>query len=186
VVLGDIKCLGKKMMTRTVLYDLGIVVSLFAISISLGVVINSIRSNSLSLAIPKANSQAPVREASGVVKLRLSPARKITADDVREITADRSALILDARPQVFYVLAHIPSALSLPRDDFEKQYAALNSTMSRFSNKPIIVYCDGDGCPDSEMVAGKLLQMGYRSVYVFPGGWEEWEQSGFPEEKEGS
>jgi rhodanese-related sulfurtransferase len=108
----------------------------------------------------------------------------VKREEMQKISSNRLALILDARPEIFYRLGHIPSALSLPRDDFEKSYGALQSTLVSYRDKPLVVYCSSTECHDSQMVADALQKLGYEHVRLFRGGWSEWENASLPEEKE--
>src|SRR5262245_66328395 len=57
---------------------------------------------------------------------------------------EAGALLLDARPVVFYNMSHIPGARPLPEDDFDKHFAVLESRLR--STFDIVVYCSGYGC----------------------------------------
>ena len=108
----------------------------------------------------------------------------VSRDEMRIISLNHAALILDARPEIFYKLSHIPSALSLPRDDFEKQYLALQSTLQSHRGVPLVIYCSDSDCHDSQMVADALQKLGYPHVRLYRGGWGDWEAADLPEEKE--
>lgn len=107
----------------------------------------------------------------------------ISRDEVQKATLNHEALILDARPEIFYRLGHIPTALSLPRDDFEKQYPTIRKTLQLHGARLLIVYCSGNDCQDSQMVADALSKLGYMHIRVFQGGWSDWETASLPEEK---
>ena len=92
-------------------------------------------------------------------------------------------IILDARPEVFYQLGHVPGALSLPREDFEAGYGRLRELLEKDPSRPIAVYCADMSCEDSELVAGALTQLGFLHVAVFKGGWEAWSEAHLPQEK---
>ena len=109
---------------------------------------------------------------------------EVNLDEMQKISLNHAALILDARPEIFYRISHIPSALSLPRDDFEKQFRTLQATLQSQRNKPFVVYCSGSDCQDSQMVADALQKLGYPHVRLFRGGWNNWEIAKLPEEKE--
>jgi rhodanese-related sulfurtransferase len=106
----------------------------------------------------------------------------VSLDEMKSISASRAALILDARPEIFYRLGHIPSALSLPRDDFEQQYRARQSLLQSHRDQVLVVYCSGGDCHDSQMVADALERLGYPHVRVFRGGWSDWQGAGLAEE----
>jgi rhodanese-related sulfurtransferase len=90
---------------------------------------------------------------------------------------DRGALFLDARPADFYPLGHVPGALSLPEDDFDRAFVRLEATLrSRFD---IVVYCSGYGCEASHIVARRLREKGVAAA-VLQEGWPAWTEAGFP------
>jgi rhodanese-related sulfurtransferase len=90
---------------------------------------------------------------------------------------DRGALFLDARPADFYPLGHVPGALSLPEDDFDRAFARLEGPLrSRFD---IVVYCSGFGCEASHIVARRLREKGVAAA-VLVDGWPAWTDAGYP------
>lgn len=90
---------------------------------------------------------------------------------------DKGALFLDARPVDFYNMGHIPGALPLPEDDFDRAFARLESTLrARFE---IVVYCSGYGCEASHIVARKLKERGIPAVILHEG-WPAWTDAGYP------
>jgi rhodanese-related sulfurtransferase len=103
---------------------------------------------------------------------------------MQRISVGRAALILDARPEIFYRFGHIPSALSLPRDDFENGYRALGAVLQRDRQQVLVVYCAGNDCQDSQMVGEALQRLGYPHVRLFRGGWSDWESENLPVEKQ--
>ena len=160
---------------------------LFAGSLILGFFINGLQKSPLPLVYssPKARLSSTIKYmiANAVTSGQtLDPDVKL--DEMRAISSATSGIIVDARPEVFYKIGHIPSALSLPRDDFEDHYLDLEFKLSSLKEKMIVVYCSGSDCQDSQLVADSLLALGYKHVRVFRGGWEEWESAHYPAEKE--
>jgi rhodanese-related sulfurtransferase len=41
-------------------------------------------------------------------------------------------------------------------------------------DKTYIVYCDGGACDLSHHVAKTLIEFGFKRVFVYRGGWDEW------------
>jgi rhodanese-related sulfurtransferase len=89
----------------------------------------------------------------------------------------KGALFLDARPLAFYEMSHIPGALALPEDDFEKAFARIEPRLR--SSFDIVVYCSGFGCEASHMVARQLKQRGIPAL-VLSEGWPAWTEAGYP------
>ncbi len=109
--------------------------------------------------------------------------QNLSLDEFRVFVKEKRGLVLDVRPEIFHRLGHVPGALSLPREDFEKSYARLKSKLETDKNQPIVLYCPGGSCDDSELVQKGLVRLGYTQVVVFRGGWTAWTQAGLPEEK---
>jgi len=106
---------------------------------------------------------------------------EVSAKDARA-QLDKGALFLDARPVAFYEMSHIPGALPLPEDDFDKHFAKLEPRLR--SSFDIVVYCSGFGCEASHLVARKLKERGIPAV-VLSEGWPAWTDAGYPT-KEGA
>jgi rhodanese-related sulfurtransferase len=90
---------------------------------------------------------------------------------------DKGALFLDARPVAFYEMSHIPGALPLPEDDFDKAFTRIEPRLR--SSLDIVVYCSGFGCEASHLVARKLKERGIPAV-VLSEGWPAWEEAKYP------
>jgi rhodanese-related sulfurtransferase len=99
--------------------------------------------------------------------------------DVAEAKArlDRGALFLDARPEDFYKMAHIPGSLPLPEEDFDKAFARLETRLR--GSLDVVVYCAGFGCDASHVVARKLKERGIPAS-ILHDGWPAWEDAHYP------
>jgi rhodanese-related sulfurtransferase len=101
---------------------------------------------------------------------------QVTAAEARA-RLDKGALFLDARPVAFYEMSHIPGALPLPEDDFDRAFAKIEPRLR--STFDIVVYCSGFGCEASHLVARKLKGLGVPAV-VLSEGWPAWTEAGYP------
>lgn len=90
---------------------------------------------------------------------------------------DKGALFLDARPVDFYEMAHIPGALPLPEDDFDRAFARIEPRLRE--SLEVVVYCAGFGCEASHIVARKLKEHGIPAAILHEG-WPAWEDAGYP------
>jgi rhodanese-related sulfurtransferase len=111
---------------------------------------------------------------------KIAPAATVGLPEFHSAVDNKSALILDARPSVFFEQGHVPGALNLARDDFARDYRRLSTELKAATDKPIIVYCSGGECRDSRLVANALLTLGFSDVRVFAGGWDGWLDAGLP------
>ena len=90
---------------------------------------------------------------------------------------DKGAVFLDARPVAFYEMSHIPGALPLPEDDFDRALAKIEPRLR--SAFDIVVYCSGFGCEASHIVARKLKERGIPAI-ILAEGWPAWTDAGYP------
>lgn len=102
----------------------------------------------------------------------------VMLDQVRELVESRGALIIDARIRELYLDGHLPGAISLPLEDAEAGIRALAAKIG--PDRPLLVYCNGYGCPDSFELGKRLLQHGWKKVMVYEGGYPEWQDAGLP------
>jgi 3-mercaptopyruvate sulfurtransferase SseA len=151
-----------------------------------GLCFNEMRPTPLSLVYssPQTRLDQSVENLNPQAKVPDALEGDVTTDEMQKISENHAAMILDARPGIFYRLGHIPSALSLPRDDFAKQYRALQAALEAHRASPLVVYCSDSDCHDSRMVADSLRKLGFAHVRLFRAGWSDWESANLPEEKE--
>ncbi len=113
-------------------------------------------------------------------RFQIAPAATVGLAQLRSAVEHRSALILDARPSVFFERGHVPGAFNLARDNFAHDYRQLSPVLKTATDKPVIVYCSGGACHDSRLVANALLSLGFGNVSVFTQGWDAWSEAGMP------
>ena len=94
-----------------------------------------------------------------------------------KIRLDQGALFLDARPEDFYKMSHIPGSFPLPEPDFDAAFVRLEPRLRATFN--IVVYCAGYGCEASHVVARKLRDKGIHAA-ILNEGWPAWTDAGFP------
>ncbi|UFS71613.1 rhodanese-like domain-containing protein [Geomonas sp. RF6] len=98
---------------------------------------------------------------------------------VKELYDAKEAVIIDARDMQSYEAGHIKGAVSLPLGEASK--GAPPSFQAEVPTaKELIVYCNGFSCHDSMDLANLLIKWGYRTVYVYEGGYPEWYGAGYP------
>jgi len=114
---------------------------------------------------------------SGTIQLQWSQHESLAPGEVRAATVrmwGENVQWVDARTQAKYQRAHIPGALLLNEDEWEKLVGPFLDAWD--ADKTLVVYCDGGNCDASEAVAERIrneLKIG--GVYVLKGGWAAWE-----------
>jgi rhodanese-related sulfurtransferase len=106
------------------------------------------------------------------------PFVEISSDDAAWLYA-RGALFLDARRTGIYEQGHIAGARSFPvwESDIDARVADL-SNEGRDQKLPIVVYCSGGDCEDSNMLAQKLWGLFFNNVLVYKDGFPDWQKRG--------
>ena len=85
----------------------------------------------------------------------------------------KNIIWVDARSEKEYQKEHIPDAILLNEDDWDRLIVPLLQSWQ--PDMPIVVYCDDRQCRASHYVAKRLREeVGLKPVYVLRGGWEAW------------
>ncbi len=115
----------------------------------------------------------------------LSPARaaddSLTLEEFRKFQETHDGVLLDARGAKFFAKSHIPGAISLPVNNFDKAYESVRTKLKQ--DERIVIYCSSVNCPDSGRLKDKLVKLGYTKVEVFKGGLAAWWKAGLPMQK---
>jgi len=162
---------------------------LATIALCAGLVINQFRDKPLPLVSQTKEQRmefAVARLAQQEAKPNVSSDKlpdDLTLEQFENFVNQKQGLVLDARPEIFHRLSHVPGSLSLPRDEFETGYAKIKNQLERDKNQPLAVYCASSSCEDSDLVRKALSRLGYTQVAVFHGGWAQWTVAGKPQEK---
>ncbi|MEA2019344.1 MAG: rhodanese-like domain-containing protein [Campylobacterota bacterium] len=88
----------------------------------------------------------------------------------------KSALFLDARPFKLYQKGTIMGAVHMP----DKQYKKFKKYLPADKNAKIVSFCNGPKCHLAPKLAKKLIEAGYKRVYVYSGGYPEWKKKKLP------
>lgn len=126
------------------------------------------------LAIPSAGVLPEIPAAGRPVQIELGA--------VRQYADSGAALIVDARDPDEFAAGHIRGAINLPYDTAVSDPALLESLDA--GGRPIITYCGGGACEVSLSLAEELIFAGYDRVAVYVGGFPEWEQAGYPVDRQ--
>ena len=89
-------------------------------------------------------------------------------------------LFIDAREPEDYDLDHIRNAINIPYDYIEDYRDQL---MGIPIKQEVVIYCSGTECELSLLLGREMQAMGYQKLYIFYGGWREWEKAGLPMSK---
>lgn len=123
-------------------------------------------------------SGEPTGQAKAVIK-------EVSVQDVKKmIDAGKKAIILDVRMKEEFLDGHVPGAVNMAgMDDLSREQAAREvSAIIRDRKAVVVVYCTyGKHSPS----AVKLLQdLGFNNAVNMQGGFEAWENTGYPVERQ--
>lgn len=127
--------------------------------------------------------QIPYLKAKPPVEVRLP--EDVRIDEIEVIQANDlwdlgEYLFVDSRSPVQFEEGHIAGAVNLPWEEFEQYFPQVRTALG--SKPGLVIYCAGEDCDLSHALARRLYQEGFRSIFVFFGGWHAWEAAGLPTE----
>jgi rhodanese-related sulfurtransferase len=105
---------------------------------------------------------------------------ELTIEEMLDVVASGSALILDSRSYPEWAVGHIPGALVLAPKPGQSasQYVSDIAEVARLTagvpDTPIVLYCNGPRCGKSKRLNAELLEIGYTNVRRFQLGAPVW------------
>jgi len=99
--------------------------------------------------------------------------KAVRYEQLVQLLAHPEVLLLDARRPEDYAAGHIPGARNVFAYDFAAHIPEL-ITLPR--DKLVVIYCDGGQCELSHYLAEQLRALGFQRLYIYEGGWEEWQR----------
>ena len=87
-----------------------------------------------------------------------------------------NVVLVDALSPISFAGSHLPGAINItPGTVDERAPRRIPDQESE-----IVVYCQNPNCEASVEVGQRLVELGYRNVRHYPGGKNEWKDSGLP------
>jgi rhodanese-related sulfurtransferase len=102
----------------------------------------------------------------------------ISRTDLADLIEVGAVTVVDALPAPYYDQMHLPGAINLVAEDVDAFAPALHP--DRLA--PIVTYCSGATCPNSQLVATRLERLGYTNVRKYHDGIQDWVEAGLPTE----
>ncbi len=88
-----------------------------------------------------------------------------------------NAVFLDSRARDKYLEGRILGAVNIP---FEGGEHIAEEQVPFPRETTLVVYCDGNECQSSVLLAKELAKYGFKDIRVFFGGWAEWVAAKLP------
>lgn len=98
---------------------------------------------------------------------------------------DLNALFIDGRTPEEYKAGHIKGSINITYEELTKMTKEEKTEKFRKYNKDgiLVCYCKGGKCEVSIDIAYEIAKNGFNSVNIYLGGYQEWEDAGYPVEK---
>jgi rhodanese-related sulfurtransferase len=100
----------------------------------------------------------------------------ISRDELQRRIEQGNITVLEALPASYWEAEHLPGAIAFPLDDIDGQAAGLLPDKAA----AIAVYCSNSVCNNSHVVAARLTELGYTSVFRYTEGKQDWIEAGLP------
>lgn len=99
----------------------------------------------------------------------------VNYNQVLKIIKNNNFLIIDARSIDDYQKGKIGNAINIfPYNENENEY--FQQIMSLPRDKRFLIYCTGGNCDLSHHLAKDMSNFGYVNIFIYEGGWEDWEK----------
>jgi rhodanese-related sulfurtransferase len=131
---------------------------------------DSAKSNLTTQQITPANDGKKTIEDQGPAK-----AKAVNYVQVKKLLADPTVMVIDARNEHEFAEGHLPKARNIFAMEFQQYIPEL---IGMNKDIRIIVYCGGGQCELSHELSNNLIGLGFKKVYIYLGGWDDWKQNG--------
>jgi rhodanese-related sulfurtransferase len=131
-----------------------------------------------------AAGEGPPSVFQGVVGTAGQKTAELSTEDLKRVLADRSAVVLDARPHAEFAMSHIPGARNVAvrpgvsKSMYVSDVAEIGRLVDGDKARPLVLYCNGPFCGKSTRLAEELLAAGHTSVRRYQLGIPVWRALG--------
>jgi rhodanese-related sulfurtransferase len=147
-------------------------------SVLMGFIYNSVSPSGISLIYSEKEYKSYNDVSNGASESVNSPLL-IDLDKAVDFFSNNTVFI-DARDQWDFAESHIKNALNIPEYKFDPRDKILESMNKSAS---YVIYCGGDDCDISKRLADELSKLGFKNLYVYEGGFKQWQELNLPVEK---
>lgn len=103
----------------------------------------------------------------------------ISRDELRtKLDQSNDMVVVEALGPAYFEEAHLPGALNLPHDRVDE----LAPRLLPDKDAQVVVYCSNLACQNSVTASRRLVQLGYRNVFEYEGGKQDWIEAALPVE----
>jgi rhodanese-related sulfurtransferase len=138
----------------------------------------------VTLAAGLARGEAPATIYQATLQEPNQKTPEVSTEELRQILADQSAIVFDARPSQEYAVSHIPGARNvsakpgMPISEYVSDVAEIGRLVGADKSTPIVLYCNGPFCGKSKRLSAELVEVGYTHVRRYQLGIPVWRALG--------
>jgi rhodanese-related sulfurtransferase len=131
-----------------------------------------------------APAQAPPSVFEAVVGTPGQKTAELSTDELKRVLAERSAVVLDARPFAEFAVSHIPGARNVAarpgvsKSMYVSDVVEIGKLLEGDKTRALVLYCNGPFCGKSTRLAEELLAAGYSNVRRYQLGIPVWRALG--------
>lgn len=105
--------------------------------------------------------------------------KEITREGLKaKLDRGEELVLVETLGPKYYEDAHLPGAINIPHTEVD----ALAPEMLPDKSAQIVVYCSNRACQNSPQAARRLAALGYKNVYDYEEGKQEWIEAGLSTE----
>jgi rhodanese-related sulfurtransferase len=136
----------------------------------------------LATGLARGDARATIYQATLQEPNQKTP--EVSTEELRQILADQSALVFDARPFQEYAVSHIPGARNvsakpgMPMSEYVSDVAEIGRLIGADQSTPLVLYCNGPFCGKSKRLSAELAEVGYTHVRRYQLGIPVWRALG--------
>ena len=136
------------------------------------------------ISVAAAHTQAPATIFQATLDGPGQRTAEVSTEQLSGILADKSAVVLDARPYREFAIGHIPGAVNVaakagvPMSVYVSDVAEIDRVVKGKRETPLVLYCNGPHCGKSKRLAEELLAAGHTNVRRYQLGIPVWRALG--------
>ena len=105
--------------------------------------------------------------------------KEITREGLKaKLDRGEELVLIETLGPKYYEDAHLPGAINIPHTEVD----ALAPEMLPDKSAQIVVYCSNRACQNSPQAARRLAALGYKNVYDYEEGKQDWIEAGLSTE----
>jgi rhodanese-related sulfurtransferase len=138
----------------------------------------------VSISLAGAYGQEPATVFQTTLREPGQRTAEVSTEQLQGLLADKSTVIIDARPSREFGISHIPGALNVaakpgvPISVYVSDVAEIGRLVQGKKGTALVLYCNGPHCGKSKRLAEELLASGYTNVRRYQLGIPVWRALG--------